>query len=301
MGAVGVVRRGRASRSVARAAAAGTRRHQRRGRVLPRLRTGRHRVPGPAAPGRLRGRDQHGQPQARLRGPRGPALVPGQGRRRQRAPLPAARDRPQPGDADHRGDPGRRRGREQAVGPLGHRPPSARSGGPLRAPGGVRAARRTRRHRRAGRGRAGDAGDRARRVGRGSGRVVAVARAPAEPGLDPRRLLRARPDRGGPVVAGQRDGRRHPRLEQLHPDRPGRDARPGRHRPAVDRAWRRPDRLRVRRRGPDAAGLRDLGDPQQSRGRWRLPGHGPGPARPRARRPGTGRRPATRRSTPSLA
>jgi hypothetical protein len=79
--------------------------------------------------------------------------------------------------------------------------------------------------------------------------LAATAMPAAEP-LPPRRL-----------VAVQRPPRGHPRLEQLHPARPGRHARSHSDRIAAHRPGRRPARLRLRRGRPDAAGLRHLGRP----------------------------------------
>ena len=68
--------------------------------------------------------------------------------------------------------------------------------------------------------------------------------------LDPRPVRPPWPHRGGAGAARQRPTRGHPRLEQLHPARPGRHARPHPDRAATHRPGRRPARLRIRRGGP---------------------------------------------------
>jgi hypothetical protein len=68
--------------------------------------------------------------------------------------------------------------------------------------------------------------------------------------LDPRPVRPPWPHGGGACAARQRPTRGHPRLEQLHPPRPGRHARPHTDRAAPHRPGRRPADCAFDRDGP---------------------------------------------------
>ena len=207
----------------------GARCHPRRGRLLPRMRAVRPRLPRRALRARVRA---DGAAQARLRGRCRAALVPRSRRRRRRGALSALGDRARP----RRGDPAvavRRGRRRRSCRPA---PVTTPDTGPSRSPPAVVTSPPT-----SCCGRTAPPPSSTR-----STRQCWPSPAVGPPGSRrrPRRCPAVPNNNGSGWLLGQfallgrtdvvrahagcRDGRRHPGLEQLHPARPGRHARPRR-------------------------------------------------------------------------